>query len=132
MLSLRGKVKAYVLVVRPREFPAGWEETEVVRRAREIPGTTVVSDLDGTKAALFGAGTSGQAMLYDVQGRLLFNGGMTASRGHIGDNAGVQRIASWVTTGKADRDSSLVYGCALQAKYCVMEKSDLSTQKSKE
>ena len=36
----------------------------------------------------FGAETSGQTLLYDRDGRLLFSGGTTGSRGHDGDNAG--------------------------------------------
>jgi hypothetical protein len=131
MLSLRGKVKAYVLVMRPHGVPAGWEETEAVKRAREIPGATVVTDGDGIEAARFGVQTSGQALLYDAQGRLLFNGGITVSRGHLGDNAGVQRITSLVDTGKADRDNSLVFGCPLGAKSCSAGKTDAFIQESK-
>ena len=131
MLSLRGKVKAYVLVIKPQGSGAGWEETEAVKRARTIPGATVVSDLDGREAALFGAETSGQAFLYDARGKLAFNGGLTASRGHLGDNAGVQRITSLVDTGKADRNNSLVFGCPLNAKVCLTQKKDAVTQEPK-
>jgi len=125
MLALKGKVKAYVLVMKPREFPAGWENTDVVSGARRIPDTTVVFDLDGVEAARFGAKTSGQAVLYDEKGRLLFNGGITAGRGHIGDNPGLQRIISLVKTGKADKNDSLVFGCPLNAKFCPLSRSTL-------
>lgn len=121
MLALRGRVKAYVLAVKPHEFPAGWEDTDVVSSARRIPGATVVVDLDGQKAALFGAQTSGEAMLYDGRGRLMFHGGITEGRGHIGDNPGVERILSLVRTGKADKNESLVFGCPLNAKACPLE-----------
>ncbi len=127
MLSLKGRMKAYVLVMRPKEFPQGWENTDLVSSARRIPGTTVVVDVDGVETARFGARTSGQALLYDPQGRLLFSGGITEGRGHIGDNAGFQRITSLVKTGKADRNDSLVFGCPLDAKYCPLEKTDKPT-----
>ncbi len=131
MLALKGQVKAYVLVMRPHEFPAGWENTDVLSSARRIPNTQVVIDLDGQKAALFGAKTSGEAILYDGRGRVMFNGGITEGRGHIGDNPGVERILSLVRTGKADKNSSLVFGCPLNAKACPLEKAGDSTQQTK-
>ena len=131
MLSLRGKVKAYVLVIKPQGSADGWEETEAVKRARSIPGVTVVSDGDGKEAARFGAETSGQAFLYDARGKLAFNGGLTASRGHIGDNAGVESIASLIDSGKAGQSTSLVFGCPLNAKVCLAKKTDVVTQEPK-
>jgi hypothetical protein len=131
MLSLKGRVRATVLVIKPKGFPAGWEETDIVASARRIPGTTVLLDLDGTQAARFGAKTSGQAVLYDGSGKLLFSGGITEGRGHLGDNAGLQRIKSLVLTGKADKAESLVFGCPLSAKVCPMGKVESNQQSSK-
>jgi hypothetical protein len=48
----------------------------------------------GHEACLFGAATWGQTMVYGRDGRLLFSGGITAARGHYGDNAGTQAIAA--------------------------------------
>ncbi len=126
VLSLKGRLKVYALVMKPKEFPQGWENTDISSRARLIPGVTVLVDLDGRQAARFGAKTSGEALLYDREGRLIFNGGITEGRGHIGDNAGVQRILSLVRTGKADENHSLVFGCPLDAKSCPLEKQDAS------
>jgi hypothetical protein len=131
MLALKGRLGAYVLVMKPREFPVGWENTGLVESARRIPGTRVVIDLDGLEAARFGAKTSGQAVLYDDGGRLLFNGGITEGRGHIGDNAGLQRIVSLVKTGRADKNDSLVFGCPLNAKACPYSKADINPTGSK-
>ena len=131
MLALKGKLKAYVLVIKPREFPKGWENTGLVAGARLIPDTTVLVDLDGVEAARFGAKTSGQAILYNAQGMLLFNGGITEGRGHLGDNAGMQRIISLVKTGQSDKNGSLVFGCPLNAKTCPMEKADITRTQSK-
>ena len=44
---------------------------------------------------------------------LLFQGGITQSRGHEGDSFGQERIASLLTTGAADRADAPVFGCAL-------------------
>ena len=131
MLALRGRLKAYVLVIKPGDFPEGWEKTDILSSAKRIPGVEVLTDLDGAEAAKFGARTSGQAMLFDSGGRLMFNGGITEGRGHIGDNPGLQRIISLVKTGKADKNNSLVFGCPLNAKSCPMEKADKSQEHSK-
>ena len=53
-------------------------------------------------------------VLYDIQGRLLFSGGITSARGHEGDSAGLQRISSLLRTGKADRSDAPVYGCSMR------------------
>jgi hypothetical protein len=52
-------------------------------------------------------------MLYGIDGRLLFAGGITSSRGHQGDNAGLDRVLSLVRGGKAERSESSVFGCGL-------------------
>lgn len=131
MLALRGKLKAYALVMKPSEFPEGWEKTDILSSVKRIPGVSVLVDLDGVEAARFGAKTSGEAIVFDKEGRLIFNGGITESRGHIGDNAGFQRIVSLVRTGKADKNDSLVFGCPLSAKVCPMEKADQPEVQSK-
>src|SRR5712691_5642885 len=59
------------------------------------------------------APTSGQTVLYDSQGRLLFSGGITGSRGHSGDNAGRSSIVSLVNAGVADQKETIVFGCPL-------------------
>ena len=73
----------------------------------------MILDDDGREARLFHAATSGQAVLYDPQGRLLFSGGITASRGHSGDNAGRSSIVSLVHAGVPDRTETSVFGCPL-------------------
>lgn len=110
---LRGRVSGHVLFVRPKGVPAGWEETDTWRAARGLPGVSVWRDEGGTEAARFGAKTSGQVLLYDRDGRLVFSGGITPIRGHLGDSAGQERIVSLVTTGRTDAATSRVFGCSL-------------------
>jgi hypothetical protein len=111
-------VKAYVLVLKPSDFPDAWIRTESVRNARGIPGVDVLVDLDGLEAARLGAQTSGQVLLYGPDGRLRFAGGLTPDRGHIGDSPGRERIVALVKTGTADAKESLVFGCPLNATVC--------------
>ena len=113
MAHLQGKVSAYVLFLTPHTAPADWENTELRRTAAKIPGVTVVSDVDGVEAKKFGAETSGHTFLYDHHGRLLFNGGITQSRGHSGDNTGESAIVALVTDHHSVAAKTFVFGCPL-------------------
>jgi hypothetical protein len=75
----------------------------------------VLSDVDGAEARRFGAETSGHTFLFDSAGRLLFNGGITESRGHSGDNAGESAIVSLVNDRVSTRAETFVFGCSLAA-----------------
>ena len=72
-----------------------------------------MDDLDGVEAQRFGAATSGQAFLYNQAGALLFKGGITASRGHSGDNLGRDAVVDLVTSGVASVSAAPVFGCSL-------------------
>jgi hypothetical protein len=109
-----GMVRAWVLFVRPSGFPPGWERTALWQRAAAIPEVEVLVDPDGVEAKHFGARTSGQVLLFRAEGRLLFHGGITGSRGHAGDNPGSAAILSLLTGGSADRTEAPVFGCPLE------------------
>jgi hypothetical protein len=114
MTRLQGKVSADVVFVRPQGTPDDWDDTELRRSAARIPGVTVSTDLNKVEANLFEAQVSGQTMLYDAAGELEFSGGITASRGHSGDNVGRSSIVSFVTTGISDHSRTPVFGCVLR------------------
>jgi hypothetical protein len=107
------KAQIYVLFYTPKGFGRDWENGDLRRTAEAIPGVTVLSDVDGAEAARFGAETSGHTFVFDRDGRLLFNGGITASRGHSGDNAGERAIVSLINNHAVDRAQTFVFGCAL-------------------
>src|SRR5436190_6767880 len=96
MAHSQGRLSAYVLFLKPADFSDAWEETDLWQSASNIPGVKVVLDGDGREARLFHAATSGQTVLYDVHGRLIFSGGITSARGHFGDNEGQASIVSLV------------------------------------
>jgi hypothetical protein len=114
MARVQGKVQAYVLFYSPRESGADWQNTDLRQTAAQIPGVTVLSDIDGAEAQRFGAETSGHTFLFDPNGRLLFNGGITASRGHSGDNAGESSVVSLINNRRSERANSFVFGCSLK------------------
>ena len=130
MTRLQGRVVAKVLMVRPNGVGNEWDQTDLVKSAASIPGVDVVVDIGGEEAHRFGALTSGQTYLYSPSGDLLFSGGITASRGHYGDNAGSLLIADLVmpngmpqsastsppsssatSTGPSKASSTPVFGC---------------------
>lgn len=113
MAHCQGRLTAYVLFLKPAGFSGDWEKTDLWQSAANIPGVTVIPDDDGSEARRFRAATSGQTVLYDSEGRLLFSGGITGSRGHSGDNAGRSSIVSLVNAGTAERTETFVFGCPL-------------------
>ena len=113
MARMQGKIDAFVLFLKPRQSGTDWEDTELRRTAAAIPGVTVLSDVDGVEARRFGAETSGHTLLFDRDGRLLFSGGITEFRGHVGDNTGVRAIESLIDGRAPARTATSVFGCAL-------------------
>lgn len=113
MALIHGKATAFVLFSKPANVGSDWDDTGLRSSAAAIPGVTVLSDPDGAEARRFGAETSGHTLLFAADGRLLFSGGITPSRGHAGDNAGESAIISLVENRTPERAETLVFGCSL-------------------
>jgi hypothetical protein len=94
-------------------------ESEILaaeERVRANGQTLIERDYQGAIAKKFGAKTSGQTYLYSPAGELLFQGGITDSRGHEGDNAGSSEILRLVAKNKQqEKLFGLVptFGCKL-------------------
>jgi hypothetical protein len=119
-----GKVNAYVLFVKPPGVGADWDDTDLRRTAAAIPGVTVLTDEDGIEAARFGAETSGHTLVFDRDGTLVFSGGITAARGHAGDNAGESAVLAALNQEPLPRNRTPVFGCSL-TKRASMEEGKL-------
>jgi hypothetical protein len=113
MTHCQSRVTAYVFFFKPKDFPVDWEKTDLWNSAAAIPGVSVTQDEDGSEARRFHAVTSGHTLVYDEHGALLFSGGITASRGHSGDNAGRSAIVALLNQGPAERTKTLTFGCSL-------------------
>ncbi|HEV7401733.1 MAG TPA: hypothetical protein VGO11_02360 [Chthoniobacteraceae bacterium] len=113
MARCGGDLDAFVVFFKPEDAAEEWTHTGSFRDAAAIPGVTVLLDRQGREAERFGAATSGQTDFYDADGRLLFSGGITAARGHAGDNPGRAAIGQWAADGPAGCSSTPVFGCAL-------------------
>ncbi len=113
MTHAQDRVTTYVLFLKPAGSTEDWEKTDLWQSAASIPGVNVVVDDGGAEAQHFRAVTSGQTVLYDAEGSLLFSGGITSSRGHFGDNAGRSAIVSLLNTREAERSQTFAFGCPL-------------------
>lgn len=113
MAQCQTRLSAKVLFVKPEDTDENWEQTDIWQQAAAIPGVTVSVDANAKEAKIFGALTSGQTLLYDASGKLIFHGGITLTRGHAGDNPGRDAITDYLLNGKLSQDSTPVFGCAL-------------------
>jgi hypothetical protein len=108
-----GKVSAQIFFLSPSRKPGAWTLTESWREATGIPGLTVRYDTDGSLAELFAAANSGEVLLYNPQGKLLFRGGITGGRGETGMNSGEAALVSAIAGATTTPAQSPVYGCTL-------------------
>ena len=113
MAQADGRVAADVVFVSPEGTDEDWAKTDLWRTAGAIPGVRVVRDDGDLEARRFGAETSGQTLLYGSDGHLLFAGGITAARGHAGNNRGRSAILELLDHRDAAREETPVFGCHL-------------------
>jgi hypothetical protein len=107
------RVSVVVIFTIPDGVATGWEQGELWKSATTTPGFRVVRDQGGRETRRFGVTGSGHTLLYSPTGRLLFSGGITASRGHEGDNIGLSAVESFILHGHASFSRTPVFGCSL-------------------
>jgi hypothetical protein len=112
---VRQNLSITVCMNQPADADESWDHTALWRQAAAVPGARLIADRDGAEARRFGAETSGQAMLYDPHGRLLFSGGLTESRGEAGESEGMDAILRSLGGSPAAAKAAPVYGCELFA-----------------
>jgi hypothetical protein len=103
-----------VVFFKPTGADPEWIDTPSMHQAAAIPGVTVVVDEGGKEAELFHALTSGRTLLYRAGGELVFDGGITAARGHAGDNAGATALAALLAAPSSVPTGAPVFGCSLR------------------
>lgn len=109
-----GRLQAQLLFVELTGLPPV-QDSKLWQRASRIAGVRLTRDVDGAEARRFGTRTSGETRLYGPAGDLLFHGGITASRGHAGDNPGQAAILAMLVSGSQFNTpiATPVFGCAL-------------------
>jgi hypothetical protein len=115
MTHCRNRVAVHVVFFQPHCVAADWARTDLWDSAASIPGVAPRLDLDGTEHEEFDARVSGEVFLYLPGGRLVFHGGITASRGHAGDNGGRLALESFLDRHNLPLASTPVFGCELRS-----------------
>jgi hypothetical protein len=108
-------VDARAIFYKPKTESLEWVETDLWRKASEIPYVTV-SMANEDEIKQFGAITSGQTLLYDADGNLIFSGGITNGRGHEGESPGEESIESFLQNREVLIKETPVFGCILTTK----------------
>lgn len=85
---------------------------------REVAkGANLHATIDsGAETSLFHPRISGEIFAYDAAGTLVYHGGITPSRGHVGDNLGAERLLARLnedSAGTQPPDIFPAFGCAL-------------------
>jgi hypothetical protein len=106
-------VRAFVIFAKPKGTVLHWERTDLYRLACRLSHVTVLTDENAQEAQRFGARTSGQTLLYDSAGRLLFSGGITAGRSRAEENSGQHSLLAAMNGITAEDRPPPVFGCAL-------------------
>jgi hypothetical protein len=113
LAQTQNRVSAIIVITIPDGVPAGWEKGDLWNSALTMPGLRVIRDPGGREAHQFDVQGSGHVLLFASSGKLLFSGGITASRGHEGDNVGLTAIVSFILHGQASVSQTPVFGCTL-------------------
>lgn len=109
------RLKCVVLVYRPGNSDANWQQTNLVESVRQLPGTTLIDDTEGRYAKRLNAFTSGAVVLYSPTGVVEFHGGITPARGHWGDNVGSDAIHAILDGKTPMRRATPVFGCPIHS-----------------
>ena len=92
------------------------EERTIVDIREEIALTALGGQVTVSEVARqFGVQTSGHTLVYGPDGSLLFSGGITGSRGHLGDNRSFAAVSRIITNHSIQlaRTTAPVFGCEL-------------------
>jgi hypothetical protein len=109
------RVAAEVVFFVPPSAPADWAHTDLWESAARIPGVVLRPDRGGAEQRRFAARVSGEVFLYHTDGRLAFHGGLTAGRGHAGDNPGRSALEALLVNGRLPTSTTPVFGCPLES-----------------
>jgi hypothetical protein len=118
-----GRLRTRILFRSDDSQAVDWSSNDLWQQAEQVPGAEVELDPEGREARSLGVHTSGQALLYAKDGRLQFAGGITASRGHEGENTGEDEIVDLVEGRRPQATNTPVFGCPLSGADCDVDRN---------
>jgi hypothetical protein len=118
LAGCQGQVSTHLLFIRPPGTTEDWLKTDLWGKGSSIPGVTLHGKNAAAEAHRFHSKTSGHTLLYDRDGCLMFQGGITVSRGHSGDNPGRSAIAALLHRELLKQIKTPVFGCSLFETAC--------------
>lgn len=107
------QIDATVYFYQPLSQETTWAKTSLWQMVQRIPHLRMEVDVDGAVAKQFGAATSGHVILYRADGELAYSGGITAGRGHEGDNTGRASVTALAEGRTPKRNRMPVFGCPI-------------------
>lgn len=113
MARVHGKVETHVVFFESTEMEKVGSWNNLRESGSDIPGVHVFRDFEGVECKLFRAKTSGLTILYSDKGTLLFQGGVTPSRGHEGANDGIAALERLILGARSPIRQTPVFGCPL-------------------
>jgi hypothetical protein len=118
LAELGSGVAARIVVQGDRESNPAASTSDITREAFAISSASAQFDHGAREASRFGVKTSGHALLYGPDGRLLYSGGLTNSRGHEGPSLGRAHLLSVLAANVhhvgQEKRAAPVYGCGIQ------------------
>jgi len=115
ILAAHGKnIHPKFVIMTPDDADPAWNNSSLMQKVKAIPGGEIIHSPHGSLEKLFSVHTSGQILLYNPEGQLVFSGGITTARGERGENQGsialTQALSHLPTQLLAQ---SPVFGCPL-------------------
>ncbi len=103
-----------VVFIKPKGLKS-IQQNDLYQEISQIKGVNIIFDRSNVLAGAFNINTSGSILLYDINGNLIFQGGITGGRAEEGDNLGKSRLIQALKN-ESGKWQSPVFGCSLLTK----------------
>jgi hypothetical protein len=115
MVFIKDRTRVYIVFSSLKSRSKDLAKSDIWVQAHSIIGVNeIFQDESDFESKIFGAETSGHTLLYDPQGNLVFSGGLTPERGHMGDSVGRDAILEWLNNQSQPLVTSAIYGCIIR------------------
>ena len=114
LLTSHGKdLKTIFVFSKEKDLELAWiQESELYKKAQKM-SVEIIIDPNNSEAKVFKAQTSGKVFLVSPKQEILFQGGVTASRGHEGNNSGITAIQKILAGKNSQIDFQPSFGCLI-------------------